>query len=357
MRSGEGSPCPFYLFGMGARRKMLHRAGRLTDLFTAELVAEWSAHEERVLPAKYAVRFLTRHDGVVSIVEDEDGVWIDEEGDRRFVTSGRVLLPRFGDGPEAPVLRALHQEVLINVVAGRPLPNLLVYGKPWYRDAATMLMCLAETGNLHLVEEWVAGLTEVFDRNNAGHREPDNLGQVLYIISLLGDASHPLVPRVLEAAQEFRHGRHISGLTDFAEHPAYQTKWLKHGLRALGLDDLWEIPEVEDTYSSLFWMDYRDTHVPCPRLGEDAARDYPYLAWAEAHFHGDPPPADLATDRYPLTWESNASQADYARMSAISEEYVWRRTAAPHSWHAAEAFMYHVRGRPPVAPTAPTSAP
>jgi len=323
---------------------MLYRAGRLTDLFTGELLAEWAAREELALPAEYTVRFLTRHDGVVSIVEDEDGVWIEEQGDRRCVTSGRVSLPRFGDGPEAPALRALHQEVLINVVDGRPVPNPLVYRKPWYRDAAMMLMCLAETGNLHLVEEWVAGLREVFDRNNAGHREPDNLGQVLYIISLVGDPSHPLVPRVLEAARESRHGGHISGLSDFAAHPVYQTKWLKYGLRALGLDDPWEIPELEDTYSSLFWMDYRDTHVPCRRFGEDAARDYPYLAWAEAHFHGDPPPADVHPDHYPLTWESNASQADYARMGVISPAYASRRSAAPHSWHAAEAFLYHMRG-------------
>jgi hypothetical protein len=41
-----------------------------------------------------------------------------------------------------------------------------------------MLICLELTGNLDLVEPWVMGLAKLWDRNNAGVPEADNLGQV-----------------------------------------------------------------------------------------------------------------------------------------------------------------------------------
>jgi hypothetical protein len=43
---------------------------------------------------------------------------------------------------------------------------------------------------------------------------------------------------------------------------------------------------------------------------------------------------------YPLTWEKNASAANYPGMTIISEEYRQQRLAAPHTWHAAEIFLY-----------------
>ena len=237
------------------------------------------------------------------------------------------------------MLRILHHEILINVVDGLPLPNFLVYDKPWYRDAAMMCMCLEQTGNLDLVTPWIEGLREPFDRNNAGHKEPDNLGQLLYMISLVSDASHPLVDVVLQATTPFQRDRHIVGLSDFAEHPVYQTKWLKYGLRSLGLDDSFEVPEVYDSYSALFWMDYRDQHVPgagfTPRLNDL----YPYLGWAEAHFHGWPPPFPLLGNTFPLTWEAEASQAHYSGMTGVDEQYVRRRICAPHmAWRRGNAI-------------------
>lgn len=35
----------FYLFGMGNRRKLLYRAGRMVDVFTAETLRSWRAAE------------------------------------------------------------------------------------------------------------------------------------------------------------------------------------------------------------------------------------------------------------------------------------------------------------------------
>ena len=42
----------------------------------------------------------------------------------------------------------------------------------------------------------------------------------------------------------------------------------------------------------------------------------------------------------PLTWETNASLADYSKMTVIFPEFVHQRIAMPHTWHAAEMFLY-----------------
>ena len=330
---------PFFLFGMGGRRKLLYKGGVLLDAMTGEVVRRWEVASERLVPAEYAVYLQTVDGRTVSIVEDEEAVWIEADGEREALSQGHVDLPTFEGHRYAPALRVLHQEMLVNIVAGGPVPNLFVYRKPWYRDAAMVCMCLAKTRNLHLVRDWILSLREPFDRNNADNCEPDNLGQALYMISLVSDDSHPLVPRILEEAARLRRGTHLVGITDGAEHPVYQTKWLKYGLARVGLDDPYEIPPVFDAYSALFWMDYREQHVPGPRFGEHSRERYPYLGWAEDHFYGEPPGEIGGGPAYPLTWESDASEADYAGMAIVAEEYVSRRLAAPHTWHAAETFL------------------
>jgi hypothetical protein len=89
-------------------------------------------------------------------------------------------------------------------------------------------------------------------------------------------------------------------------------------------------------------MDYTHEHVEGEPFSEGAKDSYPYLGWAEAHFHRGPPPEGFAEHQYPLTWEANASQARYEGMGIVCREYVDRRLCSPHSWHAAEMFLYSV---------------
>jgi len=337
---------PFFLFGMGGRRKVLYKQGALLDPTTGQVIRQWDVRGERIEPAEYAVHLETTAGQRVSIVEDEDACRIETKGRHDVLSRGHVNLPTFAGHRYAEVLRVLHQEMLVNIVRGAPLPNLIVYDKPWYRDAAMVCMCLEKTGNLHLVGDWILGLREPFDRNNAGTCEPDNLGQALYLISLVADGSrphraggHPLVKVILDEVEKFRTGDHIVGSTDSGQHPVYQTKWLKFGLRALGLPDPFRIPPVFDPYSALFWRDFREQHVPGPRFKQMSRERYPYLAWAEDHFYGDPPGLIGGGLPYPLTWEAFASEAKYERMAGVSEEYVNLKLAAPHTWHAAEMFL------------------
>ncbi len=333
----------FFLFGMGLRTKLLYKAGALLNAQSRQIIHQWDASDEIILPSQYSVVLRTKGGGDVRLLEDEDGVWIEEGGKRAAIpgTSAPVRLPDFAEFKYPAVMRVLHQELLVNVTTNGPVPNFLVYGKPWYRDGAMMALTFKQTGNLDCIRDWILGLREPYDRNNGGETEADNLGQALFLVSLVSNTNHPLVATVLAEVPKFEQKldgvKFIKGRSDFSEHPAYQTKWLKFGLRALGLSDGYTVPSVADGYSALFWMDFKDTYVP----GKDAddRGNYPYLGWACDHFHGAKKSA-IGDRDYPLTWEARASQAHYEGIKIISEDYSQAKLATPHTWHAAEVFLY-----------------
>ncbi len=294
---------------------------------------------EKLSPAEYRVDIETSEGESVTIMEDEEAVWLCLGESRNVLTRHPVSLPTF-DGPRAALLRALHAELLLNVMPWGPVPNFWVYPRPWYRDAAMMALCFERTGNLPQIAAWIDRLTQPYDYNNGGHAEPDNLGQVLTLASFTAGKQHPIVEEVLKEAKKRRSGDSLIGLTDHGEHPVYQTKWMKYGLRRLGLEDDYRIPAVPDSYSSLFWMDFKHEHQPHPRFGPIFLQKYPYLNWAEAHFYGDPPPETVFADQFPLTREVEASEANYGRMQLVSEAWARNRQSSPHTWHAAEIFLY-----------------
>ncbi len=331
---------PFFLFGMGPRRKLLYKAGRLSDARTGDILRAWDVERETISPAAYEVSLRTCNGQDVTIREDEQAVRVREGKSWKPVTEGAIKLPDFTGHPFRDRLRVLHHEILMNVVNGRPLPNLFVYDRPWHRDGAMMAMVLERTGNLCVLRDWVLSIRDPFDRNNGGHAEPDNLGQVLYLVSLVADRSHPAVAAVLGEIPRFRKNGHVEGMSDSAPHPVYQTKWLKFGLRCLGLDDCFIAPAVADTYDALFWWDYRDRHADVAGFRTTTRHRYPYLAWAEDHFHCRGPDWDLCGRGYPLTWEAHASQARYEGMAALGAAFPAGRFCMPHTWHAAEMFLY-----------------
>jgi hypothetical protein len=170
--------------------------------------------------------------------------------------------------------------------------------------------------------------------------EADNLGQTLYLLSLFTDRNHEAIKNVLEEIPKWQvedhKSKYIRGRSDFQEVPVYQTKWLIYGLNQLDIDHGFSIPLIPDRYSSLFWWDYKDYHIS----GEEWTDEkYPYIGWARDHFYSEK--NGLISNRdYPLTWETEASQADYEGMRIISSDFVDKKIAAPHTWHAAEVFLY-----------------
>ena len=98
-----------------------------------------------------------------------------------------------------------------------------------------------------------------------------------------------------------------------------------------------DVPELPDSYSALFWMDFREPHVITKDADDRGA--YPYLGWACDHFYRAKK-SPISNQDYPLTWEQKASQADYTGMRVIDPVYVDQKLSTPHTWHAAEVFLY-----------------
>lgn len=334
----------FFLFGMGNRTKMIYKDGVLKNAVTGQELYKWKVVKEIILPPDYTVCLSLTDGNQITIKEDEEAVWILDGRSKIAVmeTDTGIKLPDFKEYKYPQILKVLHHEILINIIDGKPVPNFFVYKKPWRRDGAMMAMCLNITGNIDLIKEWALSLDDPFDRNNGGVTEADNLGQTLYILSFFTDKNHPLVTKILGEIKKFEvsdhDGIYIKGFSDAHEVPAYQTKWLKFGLKSLNLPDDYTIPQVEDDYSALFWWDYKDSYKAGTK--DACNRDkYPYLGWACDNFHrqkGSP----ISNRDYPLTWEIEASQADYKGMSVIDEKYVAAKNSSPHTWHASEVFLY-----------------
>jgi hypothetical protein len=347
---------PSFFFGEDHRRKCLYSGGRLLDPWSRGVIRSWDVADWHIEPAEYRVRLHLKRGGDVIIECDERGVAIIEDGHRAMVTQSALRLPRFDGHPRGALLRVLYHDLLVNIVDGRPVANLLALPRPSLRHAAMMAMALRETGNLDLIAPWILSLRDPFEgaptsaaSSPGPSGSPDAIGQALYLASLVGGRSHPLADAALRAIPRFRHGHCICGITDGAQHPVYQTKWLKFGLRALGLDDPYVIPRTYDSYSSIFWMDFRDQHVAGRPLTARQRRLHPHLHWAEAHFHGWAPPVIPEPGTYPITWDARDPAGDFASMSVLGSSYVRRQIAAPHGGHAAEMLLYllhHGNGAP-----------
>lgn len=327
---------PFYLLGMGGRKKMIFKNHCLFALEDHRVLACFDeAQPVRIRPGAYRVEI-----GKDAVWEDEAGVYMRQNGVTTLLSEGAVRLPDFAAYPHADWMRALHADILVSIVDGKPLPNPMVYPRPWYRDAAMMCMVLQRTGNLDLVKDWILSLDTPYDRNNKGCEEPDNLGQALYMISLVSDARHPLVKTILAEAQRRTQDSHLTGLSDYAPHPVYQTKWLKYGLASLGLEDRWIVPDAADDYAALFWMDADRTPGDTQPVSYGGEL-YPYLNVARAHTLGAPLAGRVpAAGEYPVSWEKDASEAVYDRLLPFLPQYAAAHMGAPHTWHASELFLY-----------------
>ena len=107
----------FFLFGMGLRTKLLYKTGALLNAQSGQLIRRWDVSDEIILPAEYSVVLRIKSGGEVRLVEDENGVWVEEAGKRTAIpgTSARVRLPNFAAFKYPAVMRVLHQELLVNV--------------------------------------------------------------------------------------------------------------------------------------------------------------------------------------------------------------------------------------------------
>jgi hypothetical protein len=150
----------FFLFGMGNRPKLVYAQGELRNAFNGAVLKHWAVKRDVIVPPEYRVVVLDSADRVDIVREDSLGMWLERDGESELLpgTEARVALPDFPEAEYPGVMRVLLQEVLVNMVGGRPVPNFLTPVPTTVRDDAAMAACLETTGNLGLVREWIHGL-------------------------------------------------------------------------------------------------------------------------------------------------------------------------------------------------------
>lgn len=342
----------FFILGMGSRDKLIYKEGGfLTKFDTNESIYTFDVEREKFFFDRYAIVIWTNDKKIYHLYENSYGVYLEDITDGKvsskkcLTSSDYINLPDFEEYKYPKQLRILHHEILVSFLGDKPVPNIYVYKKPWYRDGAMMALCLEKTKNLHLIRNWALSVTELYDKNNKGNCEPDNLGQLAFVLSYFVDKQYPLIYEIDNEAKRIMENGLLTGLTDYSHHEIYATLWLKLAYERLNIDTSFiKIPKEFDSYARMFWMDKREIETETPYANVYDEK-YPYLSWARYHFNGDEIDESLLEIKYPMSWEIEASEAIYENIAPLSEEYAKNKCASPHSWHAAEMFLYLIEMR------------
>lgn len=332
----------FYIFGMGLREKYLfvkdeENIGNYYKLirYSDKKVILNKLTLKNIDYENYKLTATNYSNEDVIIYENENGIYI-TVGNKttELGNSIKINIPTFEGYNNKRELRMLFNEVMVNITKDGPKPNFIVYENSWYRDAASIAMVLENTNNISQIENWILNLDSIYDMNN-GVKEPDNLGQVLFLISLVEDKNNKLIEEVLIEADKIKTEEgYISGLTDGYEHPVYQTKWLIYGLKSLGLDySNYKVPDVYDSYENLLWFDKEFNTTQ-----KEFSDRWQYIYFANLHYSETK--MDLSLTSYPISYEYRPSKANFENLKILNNNFAENKIVAPHSWSASEMFLY-----------------
>lgn len=331
----------YYFFGMANRRKLLFLEDKLLDISTGEVLYTFDVKELLLVPNKYEVLIQTKNNDFIKIYEDEEGIHYNKNNHDKIITgtSFKINLYSFTNQKYQNIKKVLYNEILFNIKDSKIYPNIIVYDKPWYRDAAITAMVLKQTNNTSLIADWVNNITEIYDKQNNGIAEPDNLGELLYLLSTQENINYDLVDKIEEEAERIatsnENGYYLFGQTDYSNQYLYQNLWYKLGIESVGRNFDFDISNLEDDYSKLAWWSTKTN------TQEDMGYNelFPYLTTAYHH--------TLKTNKlvlnknvYPLSWEQHASNADYSKMLFISDWYSNEEISPTHTWTASELLLY-----------------
>ncbi len=342
----------FYIFGMGHREKMIYKDDKLTSFKTNEILYSFEVLKEKFLFDRYMVVIWTKNNEIYIIKENEDGIFIVQtsEDEKNIISEtclceSKINLPSFEEYKYPEQLRILHQEILTSFIDKTPVPNIYVYNTAWYRDSAMMALALEKTGNIELLRDWALSVAEIYDKNNKGNCEPDNLGQLAFVLSFFVDKDYFLIKEIVYEAKRIIKNGALTGITDYGHHEIYSTLWLKYALDRLGIDTSFiKVPMEFDNYARMFWMDRMGIERQTP-YKNDYNDKYPYLWWAVKHFENEQVDPKYLEIKYPMSWEQEASEAKYEKIAPLSQIYADEKFSAPHSWHASEMFLYLIEMR------------
>ena len=331
----------YFFFGLGNRKKLLFKDNSVIDINTQESIYTFDIKSSIVIPNLYMVIIETNDNEFIKIKEDNNGVHIINKDKDEIIkgTDYYIELFEFKNQKYQNIKKVLYNEILFNIKDSVIYPNLLVYDKPWYRDAAMVSMVLKQTNNTDLISDWVSNINEIYDKQNKGNEETDNLGELLYIISTQKNINSKLLAKIekeaLEIANNNKNGYYLSGSTDYSNRPMYQSLWYKFGIESLGKAFTFNLPKKIDDYTSLAWWSKMIENSPAVA---NINVSYPYLSYAAYHTSkkGNIP---VSNKLYPLSWERSASEAKYENMNILDTYYSGNKISPLHSWTASELLL------------------
>ena len=342
----------FFIFGMGRRNKYILHKNNDTNLYNLyDFSRKTNLYENISIDEIDAVNYsaIGRYeDKKFSISENENAVQISIDGDTYLYGEDvHINIPDFSDKKNRDILRILFNEVMVNITDKGPVPSLINYKAPFYRDAAIVAMFLNKTNNIDQIKPWIESINTMYDMQRIVVAEPDNLGQVLYLQSFLDNPNKELIDNILKEADRIATpDGMLSGTTDWASLSVYQTAWLKFGLASLGLDySKWKLEDgVKDAYADTMWFyNLEDKDKLFNRDGNNSYHydsAWQYLNYARAHFYDyDMGYIDRHNNKYPMSYEIGALQEE---LKLISPNMYKLKASAPHIWAAAEMYLYYI---------------
>ena len=332
----------YYYFGFANRRKLVYRPGKIIDIDTKEELYSFNEKVHYIVPNTYTVLIETEENDYIMIQEDNEGIHYVVNGEDTIIegTNNYINLYTFENEKYQNTLKVLYGEILFNIKDSIIYPNIIVYDKPWYRDAAITSMVLKKTNNTDLIKPWVDSITDLYDRQNGGVEEADNLGELLYILSTQEERNEDLITRVEAEAERIAtsnpNGYYIYGKTDFGDQYLYQNLWYKLGIESVGREYHFDLEKIkEDSYSKMAWW---STYQVKERSNNSFSKEYPYLSLAERHTlnTGQIP---FNENLYPLSWEIVASEADYENYKGVDDYMATAKVSPLHTWAASEFLL------------------
>lgn len=332
----------YYYFGFGNRKKYGYFKNRLIELDTKKEIKTFDEKDHIMIPNEYEVLIETKDNHFIKIKEDKDGVHYIEDGKETILegTDLEINLFDFSNQKYSNMKKVLYGEILFNIKDNVIYPNIVVYDKPWYRDAALACMVLKQTNNTDLIKDWVLNITEIYDKQNDGIEEADNLGELLYILSTQEEKNYDLIRRIEEEAERIassnEDGYYLKGKTDFGDMYLYQNLWYKLGIESIGKTfkfDLSSIPE--DSYASMAWWSNYNVKDEVHMKSEE----FPYLTYATRHNNGKGIVV-MNSSLYPLSWEITASQAKYDNYKEFDARMSDACISPLHTWAASELLLW-----------------
>lgn len=325
----------FYIFGMGLRKKFLltkenDEEYKLIEYDTRKDILT-NLTIEKIDYKNYTIFFNNN----IKIYENEYGIYIETEGQIETLDDSTYInIPNFTGYEHEEQLKILFNEVMINITEDGPKPNFIAYDGVWYRDACIVAKVLQETNNLEQIYTWINSIDKIYDEQN-GIKEADNLGQVLYLISLAENKNQTLIEEVLKEAETLRTEEgYLDGFTDGNKHPVYQTKWLIYGMKELGLDSsYYKVPDITDSYAELLWFDRTGSRHKTRNNDR-----WQYLYFANLHYNKDK--INYRNTMYPISNEILPNKANFENMNLLNENFAKVHIVTPHAWSASEMFLY-----------------